>query len=105
MKVQATTGQSKEMKKKSSPLTMEVVFNGRSTSQSMSVSWRKPISLGRAPQKLIIFIIRRATGSIISNAMLLHTTAVAIEKHVIYLFLIVYFQILLLSAKPYPKIL
>ena len=105
MKVQATANQSKEMKKKSSPLTMEVVFNGRSTSQSMSVSCRRPISLGRAARKLILFIIRRAAGSIIGNAMLLHTTLVAIEKHVIYLFLIVYFQILLLSAKPYPKIL
>ena len=101
MKVQATIDQSKEKKKekKSSPLAKGVISNKRSASWSMSVS------LGKTAQKLILLNIKREAGSIVGNDMLLYTTSVAIEEHGIHLFLIVCFQIFILSNKPYSEIL
>lgn len=64
---------------------MEVVFNER------FASWKRPVFLGRPPQKLILFIIIREVGSIVGNVMLLHIAPVTIEEHVIDLLLVVHF--------------
>ena len=93
MKVQATIGQNKEMQKRSNSLAKE------------TTSWSMFVTLGRATQKLVLIIIRREARNIICNPMFLHTTSIAIEKHVIHLFLIVYLQIFLLSGEPCLEVL
>ena len=68
-------------------------------------SYRKnSVSLGRTIGCCIL-IIRRVAGSILGDVILLDTTLITKEEHVIHLLLIFIFQLLLLSSKPDPELL
>ena len=63
-----------------------------------------PSSIGKASWKLVL-VIRREARIILGNTMLLHTTLVAVEEHIIHLFLVVCLKVFILSSKSCPEIL
>lgn len=52
-----------------------------------------------------ILIIRRITGGVLGDVILLHATLIAKEEHIINLLLVFTPQFLLLGSKPHPKLL
>ena len=52
-----------------------------------------------------ILVIWRKSGSVLDDAMFLHTTLVAIEEHVVYLFIIFSIRLFLLNDESYLELL